>query len=95
MAIEKKDVEYAARLARLRLSEGEEEQFTAQLARIVEYVRKLNELDTSGVEPTAHVLPLKNVTRPDEMRPSIDRDMILKLAPESGDGYVKVPRVIE
>ena len=95
MAITKKDVEYVARLARLKLSDKEKEQFTSQLKSIVEYVEKLKELDTEKVKPTAHVLPLKNVTRRDEARSSIDRDTILKLAPKSGDGFVKVPQVIE
>jgi aspartyl-tRNA(Asn)/glutamyl-tRNA(Gln) amidotransferase subunit C len=95
MPITKKDVEYAARLARLRLSEAEREQFASQLAKIVGYVEKLNELDTKGVEPTAHVLPLKNVTRPDEVKPSINRERILKLAPKTADGLIMVPRVIE
>ena len=95
MAITKKDVEYIARLARLKLPEGDKERFTSQLQRIVEYVEKLNELNTEGVEPTAHVLPLKNVTRPDEVRPSLDRAVILELAPRSGEGFIKVPQVIE
>lgn len=95
MAITRKDVEYVARLARLRLSEGEKEQFASQLARIVEYVEKLNQLDTARVEPTAHVLPLKNVMRPDEVRPTIARDAVLRLAPKAADGFIKVPQVIE
>ncbi|MCX6353653.1 MAG: Asp-tRNA(Asn)/Glu-tRNA(Gln) amidotransferase subunit GatC [Candidatus Aureabacteria bacterium] len=95
MAITRKDVEYVARLARIQLSEEEKEQFTAQLTRIVEYVAKLKELDTENVEPTAHVLPLRNVMRPDEVRPSIDRDSVLKLAPKAAEGFYKVPQVIE
>jgi len=95
MTIDKKDVEHAAHLARLRLSEEEKNQFTSQLAKIIDYVRKLNELDTSGVEPTAHVLTLKNITRPDETKPCLDRGIVLKLAPEAGDGHIRVPKVIE
>ncbi len=95
MAITGKDVEYIARLARLKLSDEEKEKFASQLATIVEYVEKLNELDTEGVEPTAHVLPVKNVTRPDEVLPSLRREEILKLAPKSGNGFVDVPQVIE
>ncbi len=95
MAITKKDVEYVARLARLKLSEEEKKHFTSQLKRIVEYVEKLSELDTANVEPTAHVLPLKNVTRKDEVKPSIKREVVLKLAPKAGDGFIKVPRVID
>jgi aspartyl-tRNA(Asn)/glutamyl-tRNA(Gln) amidotransferase subunit C len=95
MAITGKDVEHIARLARLKFSEADQERFASQLAKIVEYVEKLNELNTEGVEPTAHAIPLKNVTRADELRPSIDRETILKLAPKAGDGFVKVPKVIE
>lgn len=95
MPITRKDVEYVARLARLRLSEEEKERLTTQLGAIVEYVEKLNGLDTASVEPTAHVLSLRNVTRPDEAKPCIDREKILALAPRAADGFVKVPRVIE
>jgi aspartyl-tRNA(Asn)/glutamyl-tRNA(Gln) amidotransferase subunit C len=95
MAITREDVEHIARLARLKFSEEDQERFASQLAKIVEYVEKLNELKTEGVAPTAHVIPLKNVTRPDELRPSLAREKILKLAPRSGEGFVKVPKVIE
>lgn len=95
MAITRKDVEYVARLARLSLSDAEKERLTAQLAAIVGYVEKLNELDTEKVEPTAHVLPLKNVTRPDASRPPMDREAVVRLAPKSEGGFVKVPQVIE
>jgi aspartyl-tRNA(Asn)/glutamyl-tRNA(Gln) amidotransferase subunit C len=95
VAIAKKDVEYIARLARLKLSEKEKEQFTHQLKRIIDYVAKLEELDTGKIEPTAHVLPLKNVMRKDEVRPSIERETVLKLAPKVEKGLIKVPRIIE
>ena len=95
MAITKKEVEYIARLARLKLSEKEKEQFTHQLKRIIDYVAKLEELDTGKIEPTARVLPLKNVMRRDEVRPSIGRETVLKLAPKVEKGLIKVPRVIE
>ena len=95
MAITRKDVEHIARLARLKFSGEDQERFASQLAKIVQYVEKLNELNTEGGEPTAHVIPLKNVTRPDESRPSLDRETILKLAPRGGDGFIKVPQIIE
>ena len=95
MAITRKDVDYVARLARLRLSEEEAERFTSQLARIVGYVEKLGELDTEGVEPTSHVVPLRNVTRKDDIRPSLDREKALGLAPRSDGTFYKVPKVIE
>ncbi|HOE28222.1 MAG: Asp-tRNA(Asn)/Glu-tRNA(Gln) amidotransferase subunit GatC [Candidatus Aureabacteria bacterium] len=95
MPISRKDVEYVARLARLRLSEEEKERLTVQLGEIVGYVEKLNELDTADVEPTAHVLPLRNITRPDEVRPCLDRDEALRLAPKAGEGFFRVPQIIE
>ncbi|MDD5557214.1 MAG: Asp-tRNA(Asn)/Glu-tRNA(Gln) amidotransferase subunit GatC [bacterium] len=95
MTIGRDEVEHVARLARLRLTDEERERFTAQLAAILDYVRKLNEIDTAGVEPTAHVLPLRNVTRPDEVRPSLEREGVLRLAPRADDGFIMVPRVIE
>ena len=95
MAITRKDVEYVARLARLRFSDEEKERFASQLAKIVEFVEKLNELDISNVPPTAHALPLTNVVRHDETAPTLDRDAVMKLAPKAGDGFIKVPQVIE
>ncbi len=95
MPVTRKDVEHVARLARLALSEDEKERFTAQLGAIVGYVEKLNELDTEKVEPTAHILPLRNVTRPDTARPPMGREAVVKLAPKSGGGFIRVPQVIE
>ncbi|MCX6356368.1 MAG: Asp-tRNA(Asn)/Glu-tRNA(Gln) amidotransferase subunit GatC [Candidatus Aureabacteria bacterium] len=95
MGITRKDVEYVARLARLRLSDVDKERFTTQLQSIVGYVEKLNELATEAIEPTSHVIPLKNVTRPDETRPCLERDIVLKLAPKASEGFIKVPQVIE
>lgn len=95
MAITKKDVEHIARLARLKFTEAEQDRFASQLAKIVEYVEKLNGLNTEGVEPTAHAIPLKNVTRPDMLKSTLDRETVLKLAPKAEDGFVKVPKIIE
>ncbi len=95
MPVTRKDVEHIARLARLALSEDEKERFTAQLGAIVGYVEKLNELDTEKVEPTAHILPLRNVTRPDTARPPMGSEAVVKLAPKSGGGFIRVPQVIE
>jgi len=95
MSITVKDVEHVANLARLELTEAEKEQMTGQLNAILEYADKLNELDTSGIEPTSHVLPLYNVMREDEARPSLPAEKALLNAPEEEDGHFKVPAVLE
>ena len=95
MAIEIKDVEYTAKLARIDLSAEEKELFARQLDRILEYINKLNEVDTSGVEPTTHVLPLKNVYREDKVQDSLPIDKALQNAPEKEGAFFKVPQVIE
>jgi len=89
------DVVYVAKLARLALSAEEIERLGAQLNGIIDYVSELNEVDTSAVEPTSHVLPLKNVYREDKAGPSLPVDEVLKNAPSKEDGFFKVPKVIE
>ena len=89
------DVKYVARLARLRLTGEEEAKFAEQLADILKYMEKLNEINTDGIEPTSHVLELKNVWREDEKRESGFVDGIIKNAPESEGRYFKVKKVIE
>ncbi|MBU4310309.1 Asp-tRNA(Asn)/Glu-tRNA(Gln) amidotransferase subunit GatC [bacterium] len=93
--ITKRDVEYVAKLARLKLSEKEKEKFTRQLDQILKYVDKLNELDTEKVKPTSHVLPLKNVFREDRVGESLKVEKVLENAPEKAKGFFKVPKVIE
>ncbi len=93
--IDPKQVEHVARLARLALTPEEAERFGRQLGEILDYVRKLGELDTEGIPPTSHVLPITNVMREDEPRSSTPRSEILKNAPDSADGYFRVPRIIE
>lgn len=89
------DVEHIAHLARLRLSEEEKEKFGAQLSSILTYVEKLGELDTSGVEPTSHVLAIGNVMREDALRPSLPTDDALLNAPGRADDFYRVPKIIE
>jgi aspartyl-tRNA(Asn)/glutamyl-tRNA(Gln) amidotransferase subunit C len=89
------DVEYVADLARLELSSDEKGQLVEQLGRILGYIEKLNELDTTDVEPTSHVLPIHNVMRADEARDGMSRDEALEMAPASHDGYFEAPRVVE
>jgi aspartyl-tRNA(Asn)/glutamyl-tRNA(Gln) amidotransferase subunit C len=93
--IAREDVEHVAELARLELTSAEKEQFIIQLNHILTYFEKLTELDTSAVEPTSHVIPLSNVWRDDEARPSLDRTMVLHNAPEESHFFFKVPRIIE
>lgn len=95
MSITPKDVEHVARLARLELSDSEKDQFTEQLNAILKYAEKLNGLDTENVEPTSHVLPIKNVMRADVNRPSLPIEKVLLNAPDEEDGHFKVPAVLE
>ncbi len=95
MSITLKDVEHVANLARLELKDGEKQKFTEQLNAILKYAEKLNELDTSHVEPTSHVMRLANVMREDEARPSWPLEKALLNAPDEEDGQFKVPAVLE
>jgi aspartyl-tRNA(Asn)/glutamyl-tRNA(Gln) amidotransferase subunit C len=95
MSISIRDVEHVAGLARLRLTEEEKSQFTEQLNAILKYAEKLNSLDTEGIEPTSHAMPLSNVMRDDEVRPSLPIEKVMKNAPEEEDGQFKVPAVLE
>lgn len=94
MLISKSEVEHVAMLARLKLSADEKEAYTGQLNAILEYMDKLNALDTTGVEPTAHPLPLRNVFREDVKRPGLPREKAVAAAPEDREGQFKVPRVV-
>jgi aspartyl-tRNA(Asn)/glutamyl-tRNA(Gln) amidotransferase subunit C len=87
------DVRYVARLARLRLEPGEAERMTGELAKILEHIDKMSELDTSEVPPTAHVLDVVNVMRPDKPRHSLAREDALKNAPAVADDSFRVPRM--
>ncbi len=94
MAVTIKDVEHVAQLARLEFSEQEKEKLVHQLNRILEYIEKLNELDTSAVESLSHVIELSNVFREDTVEPSNPRERILKNAPAKTEKFFKVPKVI-
>lgn len=85
------DVAHVARLARLELADGELERFTGQLAAVLEHAAELEALDLSDVPPTNHPYPLRNVVRPDEVRPSLERDEVLGQAPLAEDGQFRVP----
>jgi aspartyl-tRNA(Asn)/glutamyl-tRNA(Gln) amidotransferase subunit C len=89
------DVKYVAHLARITLTAEEEQRLGAQLGQILGYVEKLKELDVSGVEPTDHAVPLVNVTRPDEVRPSLPHDEAMRNAPAQANGLFIVPKIVE
>ncbi len=95
MKITKQEVEHVAALARLDLSEQDKAMLTSQLSDILTYVEKLNELDTKGVEPTAHVLDIKNVMRDDVPDGSLSQERALANAPEKAAGHYRVPKIIE
>ncbi|MGN7455541.1 Asp-tRNA(Asn)/Glu-tRNA(Gln) amidotransferase subunit GatC [Paenibacillus pasadenensis] len=95
MSIDAKTVEHVANLARLELSGEEKEQFASQLSAILKYAEKLDELDTEGIEPTSHVLPVTNVMREDVVRESVSNETALRNAPDDEDGQFKVPAVLE
>ena len=95
MAATDLDVKYVAHLARLHLTSDEEQKFGAQLGQILGYIEKLNELDVSQVEPTAHAVPLVNVTRPDAVRPSLTNEDALRNAPAKANGLFIVPKIVE
>jgi aspartyl-tRNA(Asn)/glutamyl-tRNA(Gln) amidotransferase subunit C len=88
------DVEHVARLARLALSDTEIDALTSDLGAILEHAAEVSALDTAGVEPTAHPLPMVNVLRPDVPRPGISRDEVLAAAPAVEDGRFRVPRIL-
>lgn len=88
-------VEHVAQLAQLTLSDQEKELFCEQLSSILEYAQRLQQLDTSAIPPTATVLPLENVMRDDEIRPSLAPADALANAPRTEDGYFRVPVVLE
>ena len=89
------DVEKVAGLARLGLSSAEKDKFGEDLNDILVYMEKLDELETSDVKPLAHILPLKNVLREDEVREGLTQEEALANGPEEKDGFFKVPPVIE
>jgi aspartyl-tRNA(Asn)/glutamyl-tRNA(Gln) amidotransferase subunit C len=91
----KMDIEKVARLARLELSEEEKVTFGNQLEQILTHMEQLNRLDTAGVEPTSHAIPIDNVFREDEVKSSFAQEEVLAIAPDEESGHFKVPRIIE
>ena len=89
------DVDHVARLARLTLTPEEKARIGEQLVKILTYIDTLNRLDTEGVEPTTHAVPVVNVMRDDEVGPCLSPDEALANAPDRVDGFFRVPRIIE
>ena len=88
-------IDHLARLARLTLTEEEKPLYREQLLGILHYMETLNELDTTGIEPTSHVISISNVMREDSARPSLDREEALRNAPDRTDAFYRVPKIIE
>lgn len=95
MSISPEQVRRIARLGRLKLSTEEQSAMSEDLGRVLGYIEMLNELDTTDVEPTSHVLDLVNVTREDEHRPSLSVEAALGNAPDRAGNFYRVPKIIE
>ncbi|MEK4547114.1 Asp-tRNA(Asn)/Glu-tRNA(Gln) amidotransferase subunit GatC [Bacillus sp. FSL L8-0173] len=89
------EVKHVAHLARLAITDEEAEMFTEQLDSIISFAEELNEVDTDNVEPTTHVLKMKNVMREDEAGKGLPVEDVMKNAPDYKDGYVRVPSILD
>lgn len=92
--LDREQVHKVATLARLALTEDEEERFTTQLGSILEYFEQLNELDTENVQPTARAIDVSNVTRQDSLDTWQERESILECAPDRDGDFFKVPKIL-
>jgi len=92
--ITQEDLEHICWLCRIALAEDEKQLFTQQLNTVLGYFDKLDEVDTEDVEPTYHVLNIKNVFRKDEVEPSLSQEEVLANAPRSENGYFRAPRIV-
>ena len=92
--LRREDVAHVAKLARLTLSEAELDLFTAQLGQVLEHANDMNALDLEDVVPTAHPFGLVNVVREDDVRPSLNHDKVMAMAPDAQDGRFAVPRIL-
>ncbi len=95
MKITNDTIDHIAKLSRLKLSDSEKEKLTYEMGNIIDYVDKLNELDTKGVEPKSQVIPLQNVFRDDIVEDSYDKDKLLSNSASYDGGSLKVPKVVE
>ncbi|MBE8953900.1 MAG: Asp-tRNA(Asn)/Glu-tRNA(Gln) amidotransferase subunit GatC [Quinella sp. 1Q7] len=95
MKISEHEINTVASLSRLKIRAEEAEEVSSQLDKFLTYVENLQAIDTTHIEPTTYALPMQNVFRPDEVKPSLPRELALSNAPLKEDGYFKVPRVLE
>jgi aspartyl-tRNA(Asn)/glutamyl-tRNA(Gln) amidotransferase subunit C len=95
MAAAEIDIKYVAHLARIALSPDEEKKLATQLGGILGYIEKLNTLDVTSIEPTAHAVPLVNITRADEVQSSLPHEEALRNSPRQANGLFIVPKVVE
>lgn len=95
MSVTKEDIKYISHLARLEMKEEEIENFTAQINKILQYFQKLQQLDTEGIKPASHAIPVYNVFREDKVQLSDNISLMLSNAPSQDENYFIVPRVIE
>jgi len=95
VALTHQQVRHVAELAKLQLTEQEVDLFRAQLSAILDYAARLDELDTDAIPPTASVLPLRNVMRPDQAAPSFPRDVMLENAPAVAENCVQVRVILQ
>ena len=95
MKITREQVEHVANLARLNLTEEEKEQMITDMGVIIEFANRINQIDIDNISPTAHVIPINNVFREDNVNPSYSRDELLSNAPNKENGCYSVPRIVE
>lgn len=91
--ITKEDVKHVAKLARLELTEEEIDKYSTQLGSILEYVQQMNEVDTTGIEPMPHAIPVTNVMRDDVVKYEQTKEELMKNAPYEEDGFFRVPKI--
>jgi aspartyl-tRNA(Asn)/glutamyl-tRNA(Gln) amidotransferase subunit C len=94
MSISLEEVEHIAKLARLQLTDEEKKRFQVELGKILEYFDQLKKLDTEKVPPMTHAVPIENVLREDQVKPSLPAEEALQNAPEKKDSYFQVPKVV-
>ena len=95
MKVTEQDIKTVASLSRLKIRDDESVQVLEQLDKFLTYVENLQSIDTENIEPTTYALPMQNIFRADEVKPSLDRELAISNAPLAEDGYFKVPRVLE
>jgi len=94
MAITLEDVDYVAKLAKLQLADNEKKDYAKKLNSILQYMEQLQDIDTKDIPPTTHVLPLENVFREDELKEGLSLEKALANAPDTQNGYFKVPKIM-